>query len=144
MMMSLGLFLFSLPTLAYQELQRRTDFRHAQQPRVGARDASQFLGVGDETIALNGSAMAELQDGQASLDQLREMGASGEAWSLVDGSGRAYGAWVITGLDERHREFHPDGTARQIDFGIDLRRVDDAAAAPAGGGISGFNRWGLF
>jgi phage protein U len=143
MMMSLGLFLFSLPTLAYQELQRRTDYRHAQQARVGARDASQFLGPGDETIALNGTAMAELQDGQASLDALREMGASGEAWSLVDGTGRAYGAYVIIELDERHHEFHADGTARQIDFGIDLRRVDDAAAADTSTAF-GFGAGGLF
>jgi phage protein U len=143
MMMSLGLFLFSLPTLAYQELQRRTDYRHAQQARVGARDASQFLGVGDETISLSGSAMAELQDGQASLDQLRDMGASGQAWSMIDGMGRAYGAFVIVGIDDRHREFFADGTARQIDFGIDLRRVDDAAAAGSAAPL-GFTGWGLF
>lgn len=133
MMMSLGLFLFALPTLAYQELQRRTDFRHVRQARVGARDAAQYVGVGDETIALSGAAMAELQDGQASLDQLRAMALTGAAWSLVDGTGRAYGAWVITGLDERHKAFHADGSARQIDFGIDLLRVDDAGdAQPAG------------
>lgn len=125
MLMAIGLFVFSLPTLAYDELQRRTDWKHAISPRVGARDAVQFVGPGAETISLSGAAMAELSDGRASLDQLRDMANSGSAWSMVDGSGRVYGAFVITGIDERHKELLPDGTPRKIDFGIDLLRVDD-------------------
>jgi phage protein U len=133
-MMSLGMFVFHVPTLAFDELQRRTDWRHARSARIGARDATQFVGVGDETIALNGSAMAELQEGRASIEELRDMADTGEAWALVDGNGRALGAFVITGIDERQRAFFPDGTARQIDFGIDLLRVDseNAAALVAG------------
>lgn len=130
-MMSLGMFLFALPTLAYQDLQRRTDWRHARSGRIGARDATQFVGVGDETIALSGAAMAELQAGQASLDQLRGMADTGAAFPLVDGSGRVYGAYVIVGLDERHKTFWPNGAARQIDFGIDLLRVDTQAPSAA-------------
>lgn len=130
MMMSLGMFAFSLPTLAYQDLQRRTDWRHARNPRVGARDAVQFVGPGEDTIALNGTAMAELQAGRASLDELREMAATGDCWPLVDGAGRVFGAFVITGIDEKHSEFFADGTPRKIDFGIDLLAVDDARADP--------------
>ena len=125
--MSLGLFPFSLPTLLYSQLQRRTDWRHARTGRVGTRDATQFVGPGEDTIALEGTAVAELQDGIASLDQLREMAASGEAWPLVDGAGRVYGTYVITGLDERHRTFSRNGQPLVIDFGIDLLAVDDPA-----------------
>ena len=124
-LMSLGMFVFSIPTLAYSELQRRTDYRHARTARVGARDATQFVGVGDQTIKLDGTAVAELQDGQASIDELHDLAGKGEAWPLVCASGYSYGTFVITGIDERSKAFFPDGTPRAIDFGIDLLRVDD-------------------
>ena len=41
MMMILGMFVFSLPTLAYHELQRQTEWKHASTARVGLRDAHQ-------------------------------------------------------------------------------------------------------
>jgi hypothetical protein len=128
MMLSLGMFAFSLPTLAYQDLQRSTDWRHARSARIGARDAVQFVGPGEDTIALNGVAVAELQAGRASLDELRDMAATGECWPLVDGGGRVFGAFVIQGISEKHSEFFSDGTPRRIEFGIDLLAVDDARA----------------
>jgi phage protein U len=132
-MMSLGMFAFSLPTLAFQELQRRQSWRHARSARVGARDAVQFVGPDSATISLNGSAPAELMEGRASLDRLREMANGGEAWPLVDGAGTVYGAFVITAIDERQTHFLPDGTPRMIDFGIDLLEVDAAEGAARSG-----------
>nr|WP_317893800.1 phage tail protein [uncultured Sphingomonas sp.] len=124
MLMALGMFPFDLPLLAYEELQRRTDWRHARNPRVGARDATQFTGPGDDTINLSGTAYAELCAGRASLDELRRMADGGEARSLVDGAGYIYGAFVITALDEKHKAILPDGTPLRIDFSLDLLRVD--------------------
>lgn len=124
MLLGLGMFIFGLDTLAFDELQRRTSYRHATTPRIGARDAAQFTGVGEETMAINGSVFHEIADGRVSLDELRRMAASGDAWSLVDGLGYVYGAFVITGLDERSKAFFPNGAPRQIDFAIDLLRVD--------------------
>lgn len=126
MLMALGLFVFSIPTLAYDELSRKAAWRHAATPRIGARDAVQFTGAGEETVSIAGNAFAELADGQASIEQLRGMGASGEAWALVDGAGQVWGSFVILTVDEKRRAFFPDGTPRQIDFAIELLRVDDA------------------
>ena len=85
-MMALGLFVFDLPTLTYQQLQRRTSWRHAFGERVGARPAGQYLGEGDDDITLTGM-LAPVAFGDAgSLDDLRTMGKSGEAWPLVDGA----------------------------------------------------------
>ena len=125
MILSLGMFAFSIPTLAHDELQRRSDWKHARTGRVGARDASQYVGPGDDKISINGTAFAELSDGRASLDQLRHMANSGDAWPLLDGAGRVYGAFVIESIDERQKVFLPDGTPRRIDFGIDLTLVED-------------------
>ena len=87
MLMALGMFLFDLPTLAHDELQRRASWRHARAARVGARDATQFVGPGEETISLSGAVYAEITDGRVSIEDLRTMAASGEAWPLLDGTG---------------------------------------------------------
>ena len=70
-------------------------------------------------------AHAELSDGRASLDKLRDMAGTGNAWSVVDGAGQVYGAFVIQGIDEGMKELGPDGRPRKIEFSIDLLRVDD-------------------
>lgn len=124
MLMSLGLFPFSLPTLAHDDLSRRTAWRHTTSPRVGAPDATQYVGPGEETISIGGTAHAELTDGRANLDQLRDMAGTGQAWPLVDGAGTVFGAFVIQTLDEKHKALFPDGTPRAIDFSIELLRVD--------------------
>jgi phage protein U len=122
-MMSLGMFVFSLPTLAYQDLQRDSAWRHARSGRMGALDAVQFTGRDNDAISLNGDAPAELMNGAASLDQLREMAKDGQAWSLVDGTGRVWGAFVITRIREGHRYLFSNGTPRLIQFSIDLLEV---------------------
>lgn len=130
-MMALGMFVFSLPTLAYQEMQRKSAWRHARSGRIGAIDATQFVGRENDTIGLSGTAYAELMAGSASLDELRDMAAKGEAWPLIDGTGRVYGAFVITGIDEGMEEFFADGTPRKIDFTVDLLEIANAAAGAA-------------
>ena len=54
MMLALGMFVFSLSTAAYQELQRQTDWRHASNNRIGAAPARQFMGRGGDAITLPG------------------------------------------------------------------------------------------
>lgn len=125
MLMALGMFLFDLPTLAHDELQRRASWRHARSARVGARDATQFVGPGEETISLSGAVYAEITDGRVSIEDLRTMAASGEAWPLLDGTGTMFGDFVIEAIDERHAHLMLDGRAQRIDFAIDLLRVDD-------------------
>ena len=128
MLLALGLFAFSIDTLAFDEVARRADWRHVTSMRIGARDATQFTGPGVETIALPGSVYLEIADGRVSIDELRRMADTGDAWSLVDGRGYVYGSYVITGIDDRGKVFFPDGTPRQIDFAIDLLRVDSDVA----------------
>ncbi len=128
MLMALGMFAFGIDTLAFDEIQRKSSWRHATATRIGARDATQFTGPGDETITLPGSVFREIADGEVSLDEIRRMGNSGDAWPLVDGRGYVYGAFVITGLNETFKHLWPDGSARQIDFAIELLRVDQDPA----------------
>lgn len=131
MMMALGTFVFSLPTLAYQQLQRANAWRHSTSDRVGARAASQYVGPGEETFELSGVVAPELTGDPASLDLLRSMGDEGRPLALVDGNGVVYGAFVIVSLSETKTLFFKDGTARKIEFQLSLRRVDDHSMAEA-------------
>ncbi|WP_225775896.1 phage tail protein [Pseudomonas sp. Marseille-Q5115] len=125
MMMSLGMFLFSLETLVYQEFQRQTEWRHASTSRIGTNPARQFAGRGDDTITLPGVLIPGLAGTALSLDTLRYMADTGKAWPLVEGTGRIYGAWVIESLHETRSVFFSDGTARRIEFTLTLQRIDD-------------------
>lgn len=130
-LLSLGMFIFSVPTLAYSELQRSTEWRFARNGRVLAREAAQYVGPGEDTVSLSGVVYSEIADGAVSIDMLRDMADRGEAYPLVCADGRVYGAFVITRLEERHGAFWPDGSPRSIEFTIELLHVDDPAAGMA-------------
>lgn len=125
MMMALGMFVFSLETIAYQEFQRQTDWRHGSTSRIGTNPARQFLGRGDDSITLPGVLLPALAGSQLSLDALRMMGDTGKAWPLVEGSGKIYGLWVIESLSDTRTIFFRDGAARRIEFTLKLTRIDD-------------------
>lgn len=110
MMLSLGMFVFSLHTLAYQEFQRQTEWRHASSSRIGAQPARQFVGRGDDAITLPGVLLPELAGSALSLDVLRQMADTGSAWPMVEGTGRIYGLWVIERVTETRTLFFADGT----------------------------------
>jgi phage protein U len=133
MMMALGLFVFGMHTVAYQELQRQTDWRHPSTSRVGTNPARQFLGRGDDTITLPGVLVSGLAGTQISLDTLRKMADTGKAWPLIEGTGRIYGIYVIESISETRSYFFKDGAARRIEFNLTLQRVDDSDLDILGG-----------
>ena len=135
MMMALGMFVFSLPTLAYQELQRSTTWRHASSSRVGTNPARQFVGRGDDTLTLPGIILPELAGSALSLDALRYMADTGKAWPLIEGTGRIMGIWVIEDISETRALFFRDGAARRIEFTIRLTRIDDGKLDMLGAAI---------
>ena len=136
MMMALGMFVFSLSTAAYQELQRQTEWRHVSNTRIGAAPARQFVGRGDDSITLPGVILPELAGSVLSLDTLRLMANTGKAWPMVEGSGRIYGLWVIESLSETKTVFFRDGTPRRLEFTLNLKRIDDDRIDLLGAGTS--------
>lgn len=141
MMMALGMFVFSLETLAYQEFQRQTEWRHGSTSRIGTNPARQYMGRGDDSITLPGVLLPALAGTQLSLDTLRTMADTGKAWPLVEGTGKIYGTWIIESLNETRTLFFRDGQARRIEFTLTLKRIDDGrvdllgSAIAAGGNI---------
>jgi phage protein U len=136
MMMALGMFIFSLETLVYQELQRQTEWRHGSTSRIGTNPARQFLGRGDDSITLPGVLLPALAGTPLSLDTLRYMADTGKAWPLVEGTGRILGIWVIESINESRTLFFQDGAARRIEFTIALKRIDDGRVDLLGAAVS--------
>jgi len=127
MMMSLGMFVFQLSTVPFQEFQRQLGWRHPATGRVGVMPAHQFLGQDEETVSLNGVLLPEITGGWPDLAILEDMANRGKAWPLIDGTGIHYGLYVITSLNTTHSLFFPDGAARRIEFALTLKRIDDTA-----------------
>ncbi len=126
MMMTLGMFVFEVKSLPYQQLQRSTQWRHPSQNRVGQRPAYQYLGPGEDRITLSGTLLPELTGGRMTLGDVRIMADEGKAWPLIEGSGQVYGFWCVTDVQETNSVFFRDGVPRKIDFTIQLVRVDDS------------------
>ena len=136
MMMALGMFVFTLETLVYQELQRQTDWRHGTTSRIGTNLARQYLGRGEDAITLPGVLLPALLGTPLSLDTLRVMADTGKSWPLIEGTGRILGTWVIESINETRTLFFRDGAARRIEFTIALKRIDDGRADILGAGAS--------
>ena len=127
-MMTLGMFVFERATLPFQDQQRRTNWRHASTERFMARAATQFVGPGDDNITLSGALYGGVIGKYSSLDTLRDMADTGEAYTLLKGTGEVIGQYVIASLDEKSQTFFADGAPRRIDFTVELKRVEDLPA----------------
>lgn len=125
MLMALGLFVFSTKTAPLQQHARQTAWRVSSINRVGKRPSYQFLGPGDDTKTLSGTLYPELTGGPISLDVLRHMADTGKAWPLIEGTGKFYGNWSITSVEETATHLLQDGTAQKIEFSLSITRVDD-------------------
>ncbi|HHS9960660.1 TPA: phage tail protein [Klebsiella quasipneumoniae subsp. similipneumoniae] len=126
MMMVLGLFVFQLRTVPYQQLQYQRNWRHVTNNRVNHRPTTQFLGPDNEQLTLSGVLMPEVTGGRLSLLALELMAEQGKAWPLIEGGGTIYGMYVIESLNQTKSEFFSSGEARKIEFSLGLKRVDES------------------
>lgn len=122
-LLSLGMFVFGMDTLAYQQLQHSIEWRHGTTERHQARPAAQYLGPGAETISLSGICVPEIAGSFSVFDTLRAMGDTGDDYPLMDGLGRVLGDYRIVRLEQEHLQIMAAGVPRHIGFRIELERV---------------------
>jgi phage protein U len=67
----------------------------------------------------------ELTGSRVTLDMLRQMGDTGKAYTLIEGTGKIYGLVIINDLDETKTYFFKDGAARKTEFTLKLTIVRD-------------------
>lgn len=137
-MMALGPFRFSLQSQSngvqiqpFEELNRRASYEWAEQALIGKDPAVQYTGNNAEQITLRGRIFPYYKGGLGQLDQMRTTASSGRALAMVDGLGSVLGNWGITSIEETQRYFFEDGTARAIDFTLQLKKIDHGDV-PAG------------
>lgn len=123
-LLSLGMFVFGMDTLAYDELSRRVSWRHPQSDRFMARAASQFAGPGEDSITIGALLVPEIAGSYSSLATLEGMADTGDSWQLLDGLGRVLGSYRIDSLEEAHRDVMAGGIPRAKAVTIELSRVD--------------------
>ncbi|MFC3393633.1 phage tail protein [Brenneria rubrifaciens] len=125
MMMVFGMFVFALKTVPYQQLQQSQQWRHVKNDRINRSASWQYIGSGESQITLSGVLYPEITGGNLSLSALTTMGYMGRPWPLIEGSGKIYGMYVLTGLQRTGAEFDRYGNAKKIEFSISLQRVDE-------------------
>lgn len=122
MLMSLGLFVFSLDTAPFQTLKRSTAQRWARHDRTGKGPAYQYTGQGEDKISIDGTLAPDITGGTGNLDKLRKMAAKGKSWIMTAGTGEVMGSWFIENVDETRRHLYASGTPRLIEFSLSLVR----------------------
>lgn len=141
-LMALGQFVFSLPTLSFDEVRRQCTWRHPTNERVGAMPARQFVGPGEDTVTIAGVLVPLIAGRLGSIAELRAMADTGKAFALVGGTGEVFGAYVIESLDEGRSMLMGDGSPRRIEFSLTLQRKPDDQAEAAGGAEPGADYFG--
>lgn len=123
-LMTLGMFIFGMDTIPYQDLQRRMSWRHEDSDRFGQRPAGQFAGPGEDGITIAGLVVPEVAGSYGAIERLVEMADTGDNWPLVDGMGRVLGHYRIDSIDIGHVGIMAGGLPRGQNFTMELRRVD--------------------
>lgn len=123
-LMVLGMFVFGMSTLPYQEFQRRMSWRHATSERHGERAAAQYVGLGEDSVSLTGVLVPEVAGSFGAIDKLVDMASTGDNWPLLDGAGQIWGCYRIINIDTKGSAIIGGGIARRTEFAIDLERQD--------------------
>ena len=124
-MMALGEYRFSLSTAAYQEFTHSAEYHWPAQQRIGRLPAHQFVGPGTETISMHGQIYPQFRGGLGHLGRMRTEAGRGEPLEMSEGTGRIWGKWVITRIEETRRILDADGAARRIEFRLELARYGE-------------------
>ncbi|MCF6435248.1 phage tail protein [Pseudoalteromonas sp. MMG022] len=135
-MMQLGDYKFSVSSAAFSKLSYATEYRWKNQDSQteGKSPVQQFVGVGAQTITLDGTIYPQLvKDGLSQVDNMRAEAAKGKPLTLgyvkVNGKsdasvGRILGKWIIKSINEERSLFLNDGIPREIQFQMTLERYD--------------------
>ena len=130
---TLGLFVFSLPTIPLQDWDEGHAWRHPSQTTVGGSgQPTQFTGKDNDTLTISAELRPEITGGDLSIEVLKRMADTGQPWPLVRGGGKFLGSYVIESIGNKQSELMFDGKARSIRFTMGLKKVSDQPFGLAG------------
>lgn len=131
-MLTFGSLTWRAGAAAYREISRVSSYRLAPLERVGAAPAYHYIGRGEDVVTLRGVIMPTYRGSPALLDDLRALAAAGETAALVAGTGRVYGRWALTAVDETRTGLFSDGGARKVAYTLRFVRADNSPAGRQG------------
>ena len=125
MLIQLGNFQFSIPTVSYNEIERISTYKFASHQVIGSYDRLQAVGADNETLRITGSYFADLKSAvggsrQNPFDTLREMANEQKPLQLQSEDGKNHGYWVIYDLNTRGSHYIEQGALR-ANFTVQLR-----------------------
>ena len=101
---ALGDYRFTLEYSAYQELQRRTQYRWAKQDVIQSKPSYQAVGFGEDSISLSGIVFNYRQNLSAKrhdyIQAIRDEASQQKPLRLALESGVNMGYWVINSINE--------------------------------------------
>lgn len=107
----------------------RADF--AVKPLIGTLPGREFMGEGDDEIALSGQILPSKTGGLAGVEMLHGFRVSGTALPVMRGDGRMFGWYVIEEVRESHRELLRSGVGFTVDYSVRLLKSAPASASVA-------------
>jgi len=124
-MLKLGEFTFGVDTAAYQQLSRVSEYRWASQERIGQGPALQPVGLGSDTINMDGTIYPGHRGGTSQLENMRGEAGKMKPLIRVDGRGFVQGRWGIERVEEGQEVFAHRGAPRKQTFRLQIRKYDD-------------------
>ena len=121
-MMSLGNFRFNLSTAPYQSTRQSTTYRWPAQDSMGRQHQMQVIGLGEDTLNLEGVIYPRDKSGLTQIDAMRLEANKGSALLLIDEYGNVKGHYVITAITEHQSHFLQNGTPQKVEFTLSLKR----------------------
>lgn len=121
-LVALGAYRFAVASGGVGSVDRTTEWRWASQEVIGAPPALQYIGPGEDKVTLKGIIFPHYRGGLGQVDAMRAQAGRGQPLTLVDGTGRYYGVWVITSIGEEKSFLFADGAPRRIEFTVEIKR----------------------
>jgi len=116
MLFQWGALQFDITPLNVHEADQMTVTDWARKEIAGAAIYREWVGEGDEEIALRGRVFPHRLGGLTELEVLESFRRQGKAELLMRGDGAVLGWYVLEKLSRAHRFLGADGIGQQINF----------------------------
>lgn len=117
-----GGHLLSVDNYAADKFSRKTQYRWAAQQRISQPTSHQFVGKGIETLSLSGVAYHQFRGTMYNMDGLRAIADNGKPISVVTGTGKTLGKYIVTSINDDYSDLMDDHKAQKNSFSIELKK----------------------
>jgi len=121
-LMKLGDFVFSMDTANPDSYSNNVGWNWQEQSLIDEHPQLQFTTYQAQTKSISGKIYPNFKGSLWQIEQLVAYADQAEPMTLIDGSGRVLGDWVITGINYSEDSLDRDGNGRRIAFQIDLKK----------------------